>query len=679
MGRGGTITFFLCADQPPPDSMQNDDVRFVAALLQAKRLAQQREASVDSVQAAFQRAMAFAPEKTEAHAALADFLNLRGKAADAVSLFAPLFEQDKLDYDGVLALGNCYSTLRNFPKARACYGRAVALRPDNALANNNLGYVLTELGEHDQALVHLSEAVILQPSMMLAQANLIELLAKQNRWSDALVFCKTYHNAQQSDRSHFLLGRAYMETGQLAEARALWTACVAKFPRYALASTYLGGLHYRNGEIAEATALFRASAQSNVANTTAASNYLLTLNYLPHDPAYIYREHVEWVRQWPGAAEPAPASRPRLGADTRGRRLRIGYVSPDFYQHPVGQIIAPVLMEHDATQFEVFLYHASDKTDDLTERLQQHFGDHWRHLPHSSNEALVAAIRADAVDILVDLSGHTGDSRVSIFAQRIAPVQMTYLGYPNTTGLAQMDYRISDPIADPPGLADTIHSEQLLRMPAPFLCLRKPPELPPAGPTPLLRNGYLTLASFNNLAKLSDDTLRLWARILTALPTARLIVKAAPLSDAVLKEEQAQRFARAGIDMSRVQMHARMGFRQHLALYQQADLALDPFPYHGTATTIEALWMGIPVVALAGPTHVSRVSVSLLTSLGLDNLVADSAEAYVQRCQYFASHPEELEALRQGMRQRMENSPATQPAASARKLEALYLSLQDPV
>ncbi|MES2423280.1 MAG: tetratricopeptide repeat protein [Pseudomonadota bacterium] len=652
--------------------MNNDEVRFAAALLQARRLSQQPGTSIDSVKAAYLRAFAFAPDNTEAHAALSDYLNKNGRSVDAIFLLRPLFDQDKLGYDAVLSLGNCYSTLRDFPAAKMCYSRAVALRPEVGQARNNLGYVLTELHEFEAALEHLTEAVILQPGMRLAQSNLIELLARQNRWSDALPFCKVFHAAEHSDRSYFLLGRAHQETGQLAEARALWTECLEKFPDYTPASTFLGGMCYRNGDIARATELFRSSAQGNPSNTTAVSNYLLMLNYQAHDPAYIYSEHVAWTRGWHTGTADAVA-KPKLALGKR--KLRVGYVSPDFYQHPVGQIIAPVLMQHDRKQFDIVLYNAGDKSDGLTEQLKQHFGDRWRELGRSSNKELAAQIVADKVDVLIDLSGHTGDSRLPIFGQRLAPVQMTYLGYPNTTGLSTMDYRISDAIADPPELADAIHSEKLLRMPAPFLCIRKPPELPPCGPTPLLRNGYLTLASFNNLAKLSDETLALWSRIMQEMPETRLIVKAAPLSDAVLKTEQLQRFERMGFDLGRVQMHARMGFAQHLALYQQADIALDPYPYHGTATTIEALWMGIPVITLAGKTHVSRVSLSLLTSLALTELVAHSTDEYVARCKHYASHPQELEALRQGMRQRLEDSPATNPAESARKLEALFRSL----
>lgn len=664
-------------DATPAASANANQVRFLAAILQARSVLARPDATVAEVRAAFERAIAYSQNDYGAHAVLGDYLNQRGQPQEGVALLRPLFDAEKLAHEGSMALGNCYSTLRQFPEARLAYTRAVGQRPASPVARNNLGFVLTQLGVLDEALIHLSEAVIQKSDFMLAQSNLIDLLVMQKRWPEALLFCRTYHKAEQSERSFFLLGRALQETGDQARARDVWAEGLAKFPTHAPTIAYLGGINYRNGDIARATQLFRAGADADPNNVVATSNYLLTLNYLPHDPRWIAAEHAERVRGWPGGEQPAPSPKPRLAAATRQRRLRVGYVSPDFYEHPVGQIIAPVLTAHDSTRFDVYAYHVSDRSDGLTDGLRAHFGDRWRDLAHQSNAAVGERVRADGIDILVDLSGHTGDSRLPMFAQRAAPVQVTYLGYPNTTGLSQMDYRISDTIADPPGLAEEIHTEQLLRMPAPFLCLRRPSELPPTGPAPILQNGHLTLASFNNLAKLSDQTLALWGRVMQAVPDARLIVKAAPLADAVLKAEQLARFAAAGVDTTRVEMFARMGFHQHLALYHRVDLALDPFPYHGTATTIEALWMGIPVLALAGETHVSRVSVSILTALGLPELVADSADAYVDRCRHFAAHPEALQALRDGMRPRLEASPATDPADSARKLEALYSSLQD--
>ena len=662
---------------PSTPSANPNQLQFIAAILQARTLLTRPQATVAEVRAAFERAIAFSHNDYGAHAVLGDYLNQRGLPQDGIALLRPLFDAGKLAFEGSMALGNCCATLQDYAGARLAYTQAVGQKPGDPMARNNLGFVLTQLGVNDEALVHLSEAVIQKPDLMLAQSNLIDLLVRLDRWSDALLFCRTYDKLEKSDRSQFLLGRAYQETGDLAKARDVWTDGIRRFPQHASTATYLGGICYRTGDIARATALFRAAADADPNNAVATTNYLLALNYLPHDPRWIAGEHAERVRRWPGGDQPAPAKKPRLAAQTRQRRLRVGYLSPDFYEHPVGQIVAPVLKAHDAGRFEVFVYHVGHQQDGLTDGLRAHFGERWRHLPEDGTDTLVEKVKADSIDVLVDLCGHTGESRLPVFARRAAPVQVTYLGYPNTTGLSQMDYRITDAIFFNDTATTEIYTEQLLRMPAPFLCLRRPPELPDAGPTPALSNGHLTLASFNNLAKLSDQTLALWARVLQALPDARLLVKAAPLSDEALKAEQLARFAAAGIDTARVEMFARMGFHDHLALYRRVDLALDPFPYHGTATTIEALWMGIPVLALAGDTHVSRVSVSILTALGLPELVADSADAYVARCQAFAAEPQKLQQLRGGMRQRLEKSPATDPADSARKLEALYTSLQD--
>jgi predicted O-linked N-acetylglucosamine transferase (SPINDLY family) len=291
------------------------------------------------------------------------------------------------------------------------------------------------------------------------------------------------------------------------------------------------------------------------------------------------------------------------------------------------------------------------------------------------DRALAALIRADAIDILVDLSGHTADNRLGVLALEPAPVQATWLGYPGSTGLAAIDWRISDAIADPAGVAETLSSERIWRLADGFHCFRPPADAPPVGPAPCA-GGTVTFASFNTFAKLSPAALRLWAAILHAVPHARLLLKDNRPHDPATARGHRARFLAAGIDPARLDILPRAaGTAAHLAAYARVDVALDPFPYNGTTTTCEALWMGVPVITRAGDRHASRVGASLLHRVGLDDLVADADDAYLRAAVALAGDPARIAALRASLRERMRASPLCNAHGFARALEAAYRAM----
>jgi predicted O-linked N-acetylglucosamine transferase (SPINDLY family) len=330
----------------------------------------------------------------------------------------------------------------------------------------------------------------------------------------------------------------------------------------------------------------------------------------------------------------------------------------------------PFLEHHDRERFELFAYAQVAAPDEWTERARRQV-DHWRSLVNVPDAAAADLIRGDEIDILVDLAGHTDGNRLLVFAHKPAPVQATYLGYPGTTGLSAMDHRFTDALADPPGMTEAHHSERLVRLPECAWCYRPDTETPP-GPSPAMLRGYVTFGSFNNLSKVNERMLRVWSRILQAVPGSRLLLKSAGfISTEARRRTRETLMAGTGISGDRLDIRGpEDSHESHMELYREMDIALDTFPYHGTTTTCEALWMGVPVVTLAGQTHVSRVGVSLLTHAGLPELVAGSEDGYVRIAVELAGDAGRLSNHRAGFRDRMRASRLMDEQPFSRGLEA---------
>jgi predicted O-linked N-acetylglucosamine transferase (SPINDLY family) len=351
------------------------------------------------------------------------------------------------------------------------------------------------------------------------------------------------------------------------------------------------------------------------------------------------------------------------------RRLRIGYVSPNFSRHSVGYFVEPLIAHHDRERYEIICYYNHRLADETTARIRA-LADHWHDIPDASDERVERTIREDGIDILVDLAGHSKANRLGVFARRPAPVQMTWLGYPDTTGVTAIDYRITDPIADPAPEADECHTERLLRLGV-FLCYQPPRDSAPVSERD--GNGDVVFASFNSLPKLNEPTIRMWSRILEAVPRARLVLKAGALNYSDTVDRVVECFERNGIGAQRLSLHGWIADRgQHLQLYGDVDIALDTSPYNGTTTTCEALWMGVPVVSLAGTIHMSRVGATILCATGLQELVASGPDEYVDIAVALAGNPGRRRALRRELRGRLESSPLLDHEGYARQLEHQY-------
>jgi len=523
------------------------------------------------------------------------------------------------------SLGNIFKAQGKIEAAVSSYKKAVQLKPDYAEAYSNLGNVLKDQDEIEDAISSYKKAVELKPD-----------------------YAEAYSN----------LGIAYKDQGRLGEAISSYKKALELKPDYAEAYSNLGNAYKDQGKIEDAISSYKKAVQLKPDYAVAHSNILLGLHYNDSaDPIQLIAQHKQWAEQH--AAPLAATIQPHLNNVSPDRCLRIGYVSPDFRVHSVAYFIEPVLISHDRTAFEVFCY--SDVVcPDLTTNRLKGMAICWRDIVGMSDEQVADLIRGDQIDILIDLAGHTANNRMQLFARKPAPVQVTCIGYPDTTGLETIDYRMTDSWADPPGQTDQLYTEKLVRLPHGFLCYRPPDQAPEVTKLPVTETGGIIFGSFNHRAKITPEVVRLWSKILTCLTNSKLILKSKSLSDTETQNLLREMFVENGISPERIRFIGHIpSIIGHLELYNSIDIGLDTFPYNGTTTTCEAMWMGVPVIVQAGHTHVSRVGVSLLSNLGLTELIAESGDAYVEKAITLAGDLNRLKTLRAGLRDIISRSPLT--------------------
>jgi len=571
-------------------------------------------------------------------------------------------------------LGCTLQDLSRLEEAIAAFQKALMLDPGHAKAANNLGCLQEVLGQLDQAAESYGRALRANPKLANALYNHANLEKRRGRFEAAEAGLRQALTLEPGHADwHCSLSESLLPQWRLDEAEASQRVALEIEPDSARAHFGLGNVLVALSRVDEAETAFRRAIEIQPEFVEAHGNLLLCLHYRKGDDApLMYEAHLEWARRH---ARELPRAEHVGKAPAPGRRLNIGYVSPNFHHHAVAWSIEPVLAAHDRSRFRTFFYSTIANPDAVTRRFMT-LCDGWRDIHAASDEAAVRLIRQDRIDILVDLAGHTGGGRPLLFARKPAPVQVNWQGYPNTTGLAQMDYRITDAYADPEGEADRHHMEKLLRLASGFFCYGPPDSAPEPGEPPMFESGRITFGCFNNLAKVTPGMIGLWSKILAELPRARLILKADALGAESARRDIYAQFAGNGIAAGRVGLFgAEDSHSGHLGRYREVDIALDTFPYHGTATSCEALWMGAPVVTLAGRTHLSRVGVSVLRRIGLDELIAATPGEYVRKAVALAQDPGRLRGMRAGLRQRMRASPLLDGAGFARALEAVYLDI----
>ena len=631
--------------------------------LGALLLAQEETAEAER---SFREALRLRPELVDLRGALTVELIRQERFAEAEALCRENLVYRPGDPEALNHLGIGLQMQQRYAEAIDSYRQALVAHPDFAQAYQNLGTCLILVHRLEEAAECCRVALRIQPHYAEAHNTLGHALGQMGRLEDAVVSFRqalalkpVYVEALNN------LAAALMELEQLTQATAACREAIAANPRFYRAFSNLGTALYKEGYLEDAVAAFREALAVRPDFAAAHSNLLFCLSYdETWQPETVLREH----RAWAAIHAPACPAPPRPGRALR----RIGYVSPDFRQHPVGTFIEPVVREHDRATFEIHLFSNVGRPDAAT-RCFQAMADCWHDIRSLSDEEAAKLVRLQEIDILVDLTGHASENRLLLFARRPAPVQVTYCGYPNTTGMEAIQYRLTDEWADPPGLTERLHTEKLIRLPHGFLCYVPAASAPEVGPLPARTAGHVTFGSFNALPKVRPATVAAWAEVLSRVPGSRLMLKATGLTDPEPRGRILELFARHGIEEFRLELAAAVpSHARHLGLYNRIDIALDTFPYHGTTTTCEALWMGVPVVVLAGSTHVSRVGVSLLGRIGLDYLAADSKAGYIDRAVALASDLERLASLRAGLRGRMTGSPLTDAAGFTRDLEDAY-------
>jgi protein O-GlcNAc transferase len=570
-----------------------------------------------------------------------------------------------------LALGLMHHRAGRLDLAEEIYRRILAVEPEHAEALHLAGALAYEAGRPMEAVPLIRRAVQAAPqsapyhnSLALALTAVEQLDAAAAACQRALELRPDYALAYNN------LGLVRKRQGRLDEAVACYRHALELQPGFAEPHVNLAIVMEEQGQPFAAVASYRQALQIRPAWPQIHSHLLHTMHFCAeYSAAEIYAEHRRWNQLH--AAPLTPAVVQHANERAPERRLRVGYVSPHFGLHPVGRFFLPLVEAHDHAGFEIFCYSSTPGADAITTACQA-YADVWRETRGLSDAQLAEAIRADQIDILVDLAMHLEGSRLLVFARRPAPVQLTYLAYCSTTGLDAMQYRLSDPYLDPPDAELMYYREETVRLPETYWCYRPLESSPPVKPLPALTAGHVTFGCLNSLCKVTDPTLGTWCQLLAVVPEARLLLHASAGAD----RNRVLRFiAQQGVSPERLAFVDVLPLEEYLAVYHQIDVALDPFPYGGGTTTCDALWMGVPVVSLTGPTAVGRGGLSILSNLKLPELVAQDQDHYVHIAAALAGDLPRLAELRAGLRIRMKQSPLTDGRRFARHVEAAYRML----
>jgi predicted O-linked N-acetylglucosamine transferase (SPINDLY family) len=627
-----------------------------------------QEGRYEEAAARYRQGLLHLPGSAGAHNDLGSLLCLQGGFSAAIDSFRQAI---RCQPDLATAHNNLGSALRilgHNKEAIASSLEAVRLEPNFAEAHNNLGIACQETGQLVQGEMALRRALEIRPDYTDASYNLSTVLWKQGKWAESIHQCQHVLRLKADHVGAYLnLGNIYRGQSQVDDAVAAYRAALSFKPDYVEAHANLGNIFRDRGQADEALKAYRIALGLKPQAADIRSNLIFLLNYHPGFDARAIREECDrWDQQH--ALPLKPLIQPHTNQIDPERRLRIGYVSPDFHQHPCSHFTVPLLSSHDHSQFEVFCYAELISPDAISARLRS-CADVWRTTVGLSDQELADMVRGDQIDILVDLAMHTANNRLLMFARKPAPVQVAWLAYPGTTGLKTMDYRLTDPYLDPPGLFDEFYSEESVRLPETFWCYDPLADGPPVNSLPAEASGVVTFGCFNNFCKVNEGCLALWAEVLRKVRRSRLLL-AAPRGQS--REHVLARLRSEGIREGCIEFVDRLSRPDYLRLHHRIDLCLDPVPCNGGTTTCDALWMGIPTIALVGKTVVGRAGWSILNNVGLGEFAAQRADEYLAIATQWANDLPGLGHLRRTLRARLQQSPLMDAQRFARRVEQAY-------
>jgi len=548
--------------------------------------------------------------------------------------------------------------------------QAVALKPSFSSYHNNLGLLLAADGQLDAAIEEFNLALSIHSGTAEVHSNLGNVYLAQARPDLAI---GAYRAALALKPDHVTavnnLAGALIHEGYLDEAMDIARRALSLQPDNDSASRIVGRVFRESGRLDESIAWFEKRLADDPTSKAAGDLLFTQLFHPAYDRKRLFDEATRWNQTY--ARPLRDLIRPHDNDRSLGRRLRIGYYSCDLGDHPLGRFILPLLANHNHAGFEIFCYCDFARPDEVAGQIRASV-DVWRNSRNASDQQVADWVRSDRIDILVDLSMQTNGNRMLMLARKPAPVQVTYLAYCGTTGSDTIDYRLTDGFLDPPELGDEYSSEKLVRLPNCFWCYVPPPQVPPVAPPPAQANGVVTFGCLNDFAKVTPDTLKTWSAILRSVPGSRLVIHC---KEGAHRRTVLDLLARENIEEQRLSFLGFLPIEKYFAAYHQLDIALDSFPYAGGTTTCDALWMGVPVVTLAGQTGVARGGLSILSNIGLPDLIATTLDQYIQIATTLAADLPRLSALRASLRPRMQTSPLMNAPQFARDVESIYRRL----
>jgi predicted O-linked N-acetylglucosamine transferase (SPINDLY family) len=613
---------------------------------------------------AYRRAVSVRPDFHQAFNNLGILLLSRERFAQAAEAFRGALPSGQAEPHNNLA--NALQGQRRFAEAVQEYQSAIQLRPDYAEAFCNLAAALRELGRLEDSIAAADRAASLRPTM--AEAHLARALAliKGRQWDRAIkALEQALHINPKLAEAHLSQGNVLAKLDQPDQAIDAYQRAIDLDPTLATAHADMGNALRDRGELDQAIASYRKAASlSNEPWIGSAALYAMYF-HPDFDAAQIRDESRAWQGRY--AAPVTPASVAFTNDITKDRRLRIGYVSPDFRAHAIGLFLLRLMANHDHDVCQLFLYSGARIPDEITNRFRG-CADVWRETAGLSDQQLADLIRADQIDVLVDVTMHLHAGRLLTFARKPAPVQVTYLAHPGTTGLASMDYRLGDRYMDPPE-ENQFHTEKTIRLSGSYFCYDPMGVDVPVNELPAVARGDLTFGSMNNFSKINDAVLRLWAKAMNPVPDSRLLVLAPP---GVARTRLAERMKSLGVNPARIEFEGHRPREPYMRLFNRIDICLDTFPYTGHTTTLDALWMGVPVLTMPGKTAVSRGSLSILSHLQMPELIANSPEQFVQIAATLAADLPWLSSLRRELRDRLAASSLMDGPRFARSFEQAF-------